>query len=331
MLPNKADIKHVRAKIETFFREETWKEVLVFLFFLALSLGFWIMQSLQQTGEMTVNLPVVYTNMPDDIALNNVLPSGIEVKVQDMGSAFLKYAISDKMPAVEIDLREMNPKNHVYTVPSRHIESECMNSLPASAKITSFSPSSIVINYAPLKKKTVPVIFNGKIEPATGFMPTQDVELNPTEVTLFGSGEKLDRISGVYTEKKDWTDLNRSIKTRLKILPVTGVRMSSDHVDMLLTVEEYTEKVLEIPVSGKDFPSNCRLRTFPATVRVSCLLPLSRYASIMAGDFEAVVLYDAISKSNSPTVPVTIARKPEFLKNCRHSPGQVEYLIEQIQ
>ncbi|MDR2626439.1 MAG: hypothetical protein LBC40_00200 [Dysgonamonadaceae bacterium] len=331
MLPNKVNITTVKARIETFFREETWKEVLVFLLFLALSLGFWVMQSLQQISETTVDVPVAYTNLPADIAVNGHLPSRIEVKVQDMGSAFLKYAVSDKIPAIEIDLQELHPQNHLYTVSSKYLETECQNRLPVSAKISAFSPSTIVIHYVPLKKKTVPVIFNGTIEPASGFMATQDVTLTPSEVSIFGSKEKLDSIAGIFTEKKNWSNLKGNIHARLKLQAITGVKMSDKQVDVFLPVEEYTEKVLEIPIISKDFPANYRLRTFPATIRISCLLPLSRYKDIKAEDFEAAVFYNEVSKSSVSTVPVIITRKPEFMNNYRHSPEQVEYLIEQIQ
>ncbi|MDR1119698.1 MAG: YbbR-like domain-containing protein [Dysgonamonadaceae bacterium] len=330
MLLSKTDIANLRTKIETFFHEETWKEVLLFLLFLALSLGFWLMQSVQQTDELSVKIPLHYTHLPGNIAVSSTLPTAIEVSVQGAGRALLKYALLRQQPPIQIDLQQLNPKEQHYTISSEYIATECLKRLPTSAKMISCSPSAIVIDYTLLKQKKVPVWLNGKIEPASGYMLTKHIVFEPSEVTVYGTQERLDSIHGVFTEKKSWSNLNSNKKIRMKLQAVTGVRLNTNAVNMLLSVEEYTEKSFEVPVTGKDFPANCRLRTFPATIRISCLLPLSKYSAIRPGDFEASVFYGDIVKNESPTVSVVITQKPEVPDNYQYEPKRVEYLIEQI-
>jgi hypothetical protein len=331
MLPSKEIIITFKTKIKTFFREGAWKEVLIFLLFLLLSSCFWIIQSLQQTSDLTVDIPVAYTNLPNNIALNNTPPAAITINLQDKGNALLKYIVSSSSrAAVTIDLQKLNPQKRIHAVSAEYIESECRKRLPASAQILSIAPAGITIRYAPLEKKQVAVHLNGEVTPTSGFMLTRNIAFNPPKITVYGSKEALDTITEVFTERKDWLNLNHSIRTTLKLQPAPGVRFDPNHVEVQIFVEEYTEKVIEIPITGKNFPAGFRLRTFPATVQISCILPLSKYATVVPNDFEAAIFYDAELINRSSTLPVVITRKPGFLDNSRYTPTQVEYLIEQI-
>ena len=84
--------KSARMKINAFLRRQRWKEALIFFFFVLLSLGFWLLQSLQQEYEIEISIPVRYKNIPPDISFTETPPQEIIAKVKDKGSVLLNYS-----------------------------------------------------------------------------------------------------------------------------------------------------------------------------------------------------------------------------------------------
>jgi hypothetical protein len=78
--------KSAPKKIKTLLRRQGWKEVLIFFFFVLLSLGFWMLQSLQQDYEIELIIPVRYKNVPANLSFSDKLPDNIKVKVNRSGA-----------------------------------------------------------------------------------------------------------------------------------------------------------------------------------------------------------------------------------------------------
>ncbi len=322
---NNVDLKN---KFKVSFRSEKWREALVFLFFLIISAGFWLLQMLQQSMEINLNIPVIYANLPDNMVLSDTLPDHLKIKVQDKGTVLLNYFLSNKDKTFIVDLRKFTSSSRQAAVSAAYIESECENFLPATTKLLSYTPSSIPIYFNNLKTKKVPVILSGEILPSAGFMLTQQLQFTPSEVTVYGSETVLDTLEGIYTQKVIMKDLEESHTLKIKLAPPATVKTDVSTVSLAVIVEEHTEKIFDIPVIGRDFPEHYRLRTFPATVQITCLLPLSRYSEVKKTDFEAVVFYQDVAKDTTSRAPVTIIQKPEWISNYRFVPEKVEYLIE---
>ncbi len=322
---------NAKINIKAFFQGDKWREAFIFLFFLLFSAGFWLMQTLQETAEGIFSVPVSYSNVPENIAFNESLPNEIELRVQDRGVTILNYKFGSKLDSLRFDLGTLKPQNNTYTIPAKYIESECQRILSHETKLLSCQPNIIVLDYNRLTNRKIPVFLQGDIEPAAGFMLTGEVHFDPSVVTVFGSKEILDTLQGIYTKEIKLLNVDKSGNIQVKIDPANGLKTNISSVKLSYSVEEYTEKVFEIPIIAKNFPENFRLRTFPAVVQVSCLLPLSLYASVNPSDFEASVYYADVKKDTTSTVRVEISRKPEFLKKYRFSPEKVEYLLEQVQ
>ncbi len=330
MLPidkHKINIKH---DIKAFFQSEKWKEALIFLFFFILSSFFWLLQTLQQPSEINIKVPLNYIHLPNSLAVSDTFPNYLTLKVQDKGTNLLIFMSDKKEKSITFDMQSMNPSQHSYVITQQQIEEECKKILPPSFKLLSFHPTNILINYSHLKKKKLPVSLDGSIIPASGFMLTENLKFTPSEINVYASPKILDSLETIYTQKVELSGLKESRHLKLKLAPPPHVKVSEIFVDLTVKIEEYTEKVFEVPVTSKDFPKNYRLRTFPAYVQISCLLPLSRYTSVNSGDFEASVHYKDVVKDSVSTAPLTISRKPEWINSYRFNPERVEFLIEQV-
>ena len=97
--------KSARMKINAFLRRQRWKEALIFFFFVLLSLGFWLLQSLQQEYEIEISIPVRYKNIPPDISFTETPPQEIIAKVKDKGSVLLNYSFGRSFAPIETNMK----------------------------------------------------------------------------------------------------------------------------------------------------------------------------------------------------------------------------------
>ena len=108
--------KSAPKKIKTLLRQQRWKEVLIFFFFVLLSMGFWMLQSLQQDYEIELSIPVRYKNVPTNIAFSDTLPNSIKVKVRDKGSVLLNYSLGRTFLPIEPSLNSLSNKKGTFVI-----------------------------------------------------------------------------------------------------------------------------------------------------------------------------------------------------------------------
>ena len=108
-----------------------------------------------------------------------------------------------------------------------------------------------------------------------------------------------------------------------------GVRFTPSQNDVTFLVDVYSEKTVEVPVIGVNFPSDKVLRTFPSKVHVTFQIGLSRFKNVTADDFEVVVDYNDLFDGNGEKCLPKLVRFPSGVHHIRISPKDVDYIIEQ--
>ena len=101
-------------------------------------------------------------------------------------------------------------------------------------------------------------------------------------------------------------------------------------IEMILPVDIYTEKTVEVPLHGVNFPADKVLRAFPSKVQVTFQVGLSRFREITADDFHINVSYEELLKLGSDKYTVKLKSAPRGINQIRITPAQVDFLIEQI-
>ena len=96
---------------------------------------------------------------------------------------------------------------------------------------------------------------------------------------------------------------------------------------MSIFVEMFTEKEMQLPLTIINQPENATIRTFPAFINVRFNVGLSHFKQIKSDDLKAVFDYNEISKGINKQ-KVKIVNQASYISNLRHSPEEVEYLIE---
>ncbi|MDR0412700.1 MAG: hypothetical protein LBH61_02695 [Dysgonamonadaceae bacterium] len=318
-----------RQKTSAFFRSQRWKELLVFLVFVALAFSFWVLQYFQQKVEREIEVPIHYSNIPKDIILNDTLPGKFTLKLVDKGSVFLMYFLNKKEASIPIDLKDVPLNNTFYTIDKPALNTYIRDFLSNTTQLVSFKPEKLRINYSPLEKKEVPVILAGKIEAATGYIFTDSIAVKPSRTWIYGNKNTLDTLQYIATETVKEESVQKKLDLTLRLKAPQGVRLSTEKVRISGNVEEYTEKKFELPVVCYNSPEDVRVRFFPSTVEVICRIALSKYSDANANDLDTGVDYQDLSRNQGTNISLLLNRKPHWLIDYRIIPDKVEYLIEQ--
>ena len=330
MTSQKHNNKDLEIKVKAFFQGYLWKKILTFLFFLLLAFGFWILQSLQQPFEIGINVPIHYTNIPKEIILDNDVPTEIKVTLKDRGSALLKYTVGKKKyEKLEIDLAQIDQKKSAYIVSSKELATKISNYLSSNATLISSVPDFLTIEYQSLQKKEFPVELSGKLTPSPGYLLTDTTLFTPPKVYAYGAKNMLDSLSAIYTENVSIEDIHSPVRKRIKLIVPKGITLDRTDVELNVSAEEFTEKIMQVPVTCKNLPPDYKIHIFPSTVEVITPVVLVDYGKFDAIDFEVSIDYLDLIKSQNYTANVTLTKKPDWIKSYRINPEKIEFLIEQ--
>ena len=110
-----------------------------------------------------------------------------------------------------------------------------------------------------------------------------------------------------------------------------GGKFIPDAVEMNVEVDMFTEKTVEVPIVGTNFPGNKILRTFPSKAKVVFRVGMSRFKGISKDDFVISVPYDEVISNKAKKLKLNLQSYPQDVTNIRILPQEVDYLLEQLQ
>ena len=137
------------------------------------------------------------------------------------------------------------------------------------------------------KSKLVPVRLQGKVTAGLQYY-VSDTICNPDSVLVYAPEGILDTITTAYTQKINLENISDTTRQRISLAPLRGVKFVPSSVEATFPVDIYTEKTVEVPLHGINFPADKALRAFPSKVQITFQVGLKRFRSIKAGHRAAV-------------------------------------------
>ena len=136
-----------------------------------------------------------------------------------------------------------------------------------------------------------------------------------------------DSVSFLYGEISGHPIVSESFETSAILTSLPGVVLYDEAVRAVVKASRVTEKILDVPISGVNFPDGSMLKAFPSKVRISFMVRLSDFNNVMSDDFAAAIDYNTLDLSGDKG-EVLVVRQPPGVMNVRVSPMVVDFLIE---
>ena len=318
-------------RIKTLAQKLTSKDTALFLFFLLVSVGFWMMLTFntQMTHDVAVKLKI---KKPGNITLLQELPETFTVTVKDRGTSFLKSYFHSS-PTIEIDFsRYYDEKSHSLILTSYQLSSEIRRVFRREASILKISPEAINAKCTSIAGKKVPVNWEDNVKNITTdrqFVINPDgVMTTPDSVTIYALDRAtLREINEVDITTVEVENLTTSLDKQVRIKPINNVRVMPSKVKLHVPVEPLIKKEQEVSISVRNQPYGLNVLLFPQSVNVSYLVPQSKYQLPL--NLTVVVDYNDIDLSSNK-VNVKLGEVSGAYSNVQIGIDSVNYVIERF-
>ena len=315
-------------KIRNFLLSRKSREFLIFLFFVFVSFCFWLLQVLNDDYETELSIPLRMKNVPENVVLTSEFPKELKIGVKDRGTVLVNYLLGQTLYPVTIDFTDYQDKGTQVRILSNTLQKRIASQLNQSTKFSTIKPDTLELIYTRGEGKKIPVKLRGEVSADRPYY-LSEVIYSPDSVMVYAPKEILDTITSAFTESLYIEQIADTTRQRVELMPVKGAKFTPSYCDLTFLVDMYSEKTVEVPVQGVNFPKDKQLRTFPSKVKVKFQIGLSHFNSVTADDFVVVVDYNQLHKNESDKCPLVLMQSPTNIHQIQLNPQEIDYLIEQ--
>lgn len=283
----------------------------------------WLFISLSQTYTTEVSIPVVFTNLPDDKALLQPLPDKMDLFVRSQG-AYLVWYFTLKNMRLQIDYRQQ-PANR--SIPAINYLRTLQQQMPR-IEITDIKPDTIYFKFDKKSEKLAPVKIRYDITTNPAF-DLKTVAANPDTILVVGPASVVDTIKYWQTEQITYRDIKQTYEGVIALTKphLPTITISANAVKYKVTVEEFTEKTLSIPIEKHNVPPKAPVFIYPQNANVIFQVGISEFDQIEPYYFKIAADFTGINLQTDKRVPLKLIEKPINVRNIRISPKMAEFMI----
>lgn len=305
------------------------RRVNIFLLFVVLAFVFSVLTKLSKSYTKTFSFHINAVNVPDDVVIINDSTINMRIMLTAYGFRQIKYYF--KKPTIDIDFATLDKNTTHYNWIAKRELSNIIKQFDINEKIENIIPDTIVFRYDVNTIKKIPVVLNSNIKFSSGFDVDGAFILEPDSINVIGPKVVLDSISEIFTEKLELDNIISDVNSIVKLkLPNQhqDLKFSQEQVQVMGTVEKFTEGIIEVPVNVINIPKNIKIKYYPKTIPVIYYTSLSNFKSISSSSFIVESDYNSLSAADSYLIP-KIVQQPDLVKNARLSIKRIEFILVQ--
>ena len=317
------ELNRIKQKVERTNKHSAF----TFLIFLVISTAAWFLVKLSENYVTQTTFRLQMEEVQADKWISSDEQS-VKMSLNIDGFHTLRYKmIRDRVvtiPLNEVSYRLEN--GNTYSFSSQYVAEKVAEKLNINASDITINDAKIYFTLDALKSKVVPVVLQSNVTTARQYDIYGIPTLDPSSVTVYGPQEVIDTIKTVRTEPLVMNNVSQNFNVTLP-LDLLGGRIHSNvkEVKAEVQVEKFTEMDVEVPIKMTD---SLKMRFFPETMTVKCLVAMRDYASITPENF-AVAVDKQQLKAMQPLLDVRLASWPPTVQILSTRPDKVEYLIVQ--
>lgn len=314
--------------LRNFFNGLDKKKVKVFLLFLVLSFVAWSVSKLSQNYDSWITVDLKATNIPDSLLLKENAVTNARLHVNASGFRLLGMGLKQK--SFDVNVNKVRARNHDYFLKANTVQDQ-LNEKFSSAIIRRVSPDTLFFDLYQVVAKKVKVLGNIGLKPAQNYILQGKIKYEPDSVLVKGPSKEIDTIVTIYTEPRNFENVDKDIAESLPLIIPSNIKdseFSNVSVKIFAKVVRFSEKLISVPVSVENIPTDYNVKIFPNMVTLLCKAPEKELKGITGKDFKVVAKYDStLVKSN--TLYLKILEKPGSVFYSKLQEETVKFVLEQ--
>lgn len=319
------ELNRIKQKVERTNKHSAF----TFLVFLVISTAAWFLVKLSEDYTTQTSFRLQLTDAPTDQWISSDEQS-VKMSLNVDGFHVLRYKmIREPKRVVTIALSDVpyrQENGDTYSFSSQYVAEKIADRLNISASDITMNDAMIYFNMSPLKSKVVPIVLRSDIKTQRQFGLYGIPTLEPASVTIYGPDEIIDTVRSVHTELLSRTNVGESFNASVGLDLLDGkIHSNTTEVNATFEIDKFTEMDVEVPIKMTD---SLKMRFFPETMSVKCLVAMRDYASISPESFNVSVDKQQL-KAMQPLLDVSLASWPPTVQILSTHPDKVEYLIVQ--
>ena len=299
------------------------------LFFVCLlfAVGAWMFFALSNRYVYQVQTLVHYVNFPDNKAFHSLQSDTIDLQIEGTGWQLLFSKLRINPQSVNIDLEKLEKQTYINLSDQL---SYINKQFESAQKVVNIHPDILYFDFSSRAVKKIPIRLNYDIRFENHYGISDTIQIYPSYVTVTGPVNELKKLDYWYTDTlklKNITSnyngkisLQRPVKANISIYPKL--------VDLKLMVDEYTEKVVDVPIVLLNNNEFKNVKLLPDKVEITFLTTLSNYSKIDRRNFEASVDLNNWKSKGYKQLPVVISKFPEFCELVKIEPQNIDFVIQ---
>jgi hypothetical protein len=307
------------------------RKIAVFSACLFISGLFWLLLALNGNYTTLISVPIRYVNMPKDQLLLEKLPSEAQIELSGIGYQLLAYTLQPHRGEITLDGMQMGispykkngeafltTNNAVQVFNRQHIDVVALKILPDTIYFTFFKRGF----------RKVPVHLNRYINFEKQYGFGDSIRLSPDSISITGPAEVIDSILFVETEPLIINNVSSSGEYLVKVKSLSHeLSYAPSKISVTLSVEKFTESVIEVPVQIEHLMSRDSIQIFPESIKIKFVVSLRDYKNATPESFGvAVDAYD-LRNNHAGKLRLYLRKYPTFVSNIKLEPEVIDFII----
>jgi YbbR domain-containing protein len=303
------------------------RRVLTLLACLFLAIAAWLFMALNNKYNYIAKTVIVFKNKPAKRAFYPLQTDTLDLEVEGTGWQLVFARLRISPPSISVNLSQLNARNFVVLSDQLYNINKQVGS---AQKVISVKPDTLYFDFTKqiIKKVNIKLVSQLAFHKQYGL--ASEVILNPKSVTVAGPQEELSKIVAWPTDTLKINNLQNSTTARIGLQHSIhkNVSIYPSSTEVKLSVDEFTEKTVEVPLKILNNRNYNSIKLYPKKVKVTFLVALGSYAQVDANFITATIDVDEWKNLNHRQFAVKITEFPDYCKLISVSPSKIDFVVE---
>ena len=302
------------------------RRISAFITCLSLALAAWIFSTLSTQYKFKIRAVINFINPPLRRSFRPLQPDTVDATMLGTGWNILFSRMNMDDKHITVDLHTLDNKN--FVVLGTQIKT-INDERHAAQPIASFYPDTLYFDFSARAVKKIPVRLQSNITFDKQYGISAPIIIKPAYVTVNGPAETVSKLTAWNTDSVVAKNVSDPLSTQIPLKQPwqANVVEYPKNVEVTIPVDEFTEKVLDVPIKLINNKNYYNVKVFPKSVKIIFMVSLNSYPLIDEHYFEAVADLSDWEKFGYQKLPVKLLRKPAFCKIVRIEPQDVDFIV----